>query len=552
MLLIFGLDGATLELVRPLADKGLLPNLQRLFGAGAWGPLQSTVPPATFPAWTTFMTGVNPGRHGIFDFTRRVSGRYAVEFVNGSFRKVPTVWNRLSAAGKRVAVLGVPGTYPPEPLNGCMISGFDTPVTVRADASFVYPPELAPLVEASGGFPFADFQEFRVDRQWYREALRGLLQGVATKARLATRILRRERWDCAMVLFGESDTVAHHFWRHCDPASPRFDESGAAEFGGAIRSVYAALDSAIGDLIEASQPDAVLVCSDHGFGGAATIAVHLNRQLEQAGLLRWRQGGVMARGAAIGKRHLLQWMPARMQARCFRLAGGRVAGAVESAARFGAIDWEHTQAFSEELNYFPSVWLNLRDRERQGTVAAGQYEQVCAAVTAVLRQLRDPDTGAAVVERVWRRDQVYEGPWVHQAPDLIIEFALKDGYSYTCLPSHGAGAPLRRMSSAEVAGGKLSGLSGSHRRDGLFALVGPVTQGVFHGATIADMTPTILALCGVAVPEGLDGRVLSCVAGRFTKAVAGGEDPPSEAEIGYDPAQERIVEDRLRALGYIE
>ena len=112
-LLVIGLDGATLDLVAPWAAAGELPVLGRLMRAGAWGPLRSTLPPATFPAWTSLVTGVNPGRHGILDFVERVPGTLRVRFVNGSQRRTPALWTRLSARGRRVAVLTVPATIRP-------------------------------------------------------------------------------------------------------------------------------------------------------------------------------------------------------------------------------------------------------------------------------------------------------------------------------------------------------------------------------------------------------------------------------------------------------
>jgi predicted AlkP superfamily phosphohydrolase/phosphomutase len=108
--LIVGLDGATLDLIEPWAAAGDLPNLARLMRAGAWGRLRSTNPPATFPAWTSLMTGVNPGKHGIYDFTRRVEGTYRVEFLNATYRQQPSAWQHLSQACKRVAVIGLPAT----------------------------------------------------------------------------------------------------------------------------------------------------------------------------------------------------------------------------------------------------------------------------------------------------------------------------------------------------------------------------------------------------------------------------------------------------------
>ncbi|MGH7788430.1 MAG: alkaline phosphatase family protein, partial [Candidatus Binatia bacterium] len=297
MLLILGLDGATLDLVEPWVADGTLPNLGRVLAEGAWGPLASTVPAATFPSWTSFMTGVNPGRHGIFDFTRRDGGAYAVRFVNSTFRKAPTIWRLLSDAGRRVSVLGLPGTYPPEAINGYMISGFDTPVTTRADASFVHPPEFADEVAEAGGFPFADFQEFSLGPGWHAQALQSLCDGIERKTALAERVLARAPWDCFMLLFGESDTAAHHFWGLHDPASPRHDAAGAAVLGNPLRTVYAALDEAIGRLRRRVPDATVLVVSDHGFGGSGTTGLHLNRWLAQEGLLSFAPRARRARWA---------------------------------------------------------------------------------------------------------------------------------------------------------------------------------------------------------------------------------------------------------------
>src|SRR4051794_34953860 len=343
MLLILGLDGATLDLVEPWVADGTLPNLGRLIGAGAWGRLASTIPAATFPSWTTFMTGVNPGRHGVFDFTRRDPGAYRVRFVNSTFRKAHTVWRLLSEGGRRVGVLGVPGTYPPEPINGCMISGFDTPVTTRADASFVHPPELAADVAAAGGFPFADFQEFRIDSGWHARALASLCDGIERKTTLAERLLTRERWDCFMLMFGESDTAAHHFWSFHDRRSPRYDAAGAAALGNPLRTVYAALDDAIGRLLARVPGATVLIASDHGFGGVGTTALRLNRWLAEEGYLAFapRRRGSRAAGAL--RAAAVRAIPARWQAPCFRAAGGRLVSRIESGVRFGGIDWRGTR-----------------------------------------------------------------------------------------------------------------------------------------------------------------------------------------------------------------
>src|SRR6185369_7267600 len=254
-LVVVGLDGATLDLIRPWIADGTLPHLARLCDRGAWGRLRSTIPPATFPAWTSLVTGVNPGRHGVLDFTERVPGTYRVRFVNGGRRRAAALWTRCNAAGRRSAVLTVPGTYPPEPVDGVMVSGWDSPLTTAADGSFVHPrgfyDEMTRVV--GGRLPFADFQEIAAGPGWHAHALAQLVDGVARRTRLVRHCLRD--CDVLMVVYGESDTVAHHFWRFHDPQSPRFAPSPFRE---AIRQVYRILDTALGEIIATTPPEATI------------------------------------------------------------------------------------------------------------------------------------------------------------------------------------------------------------------------------------------------------------------------------------------------------
>jgi predicted AlkP superfamily phosphohydrolase/phosphomutase len=292
MIAIVGLDGATWDLAGPFLEAGDMPALASLVRAGARGALRSTTPPVTFPAWSSFMTGTNPGKHGIFDFTRRVPGTYEVAFVGSRDRRMPTMWKLLSDAGRRVAVLGVPTTYPPEPINGIMVGGFDSPVATGIDGSFVHPREFyAEMTRAVGPYAITDFQELTIGPGWHADALPKILAAVDRKRDLARYVLRREPWDCFMVLFGEADTASHHFWMFADPRSPRFDAQGAQRFGSALRDVYRRLDAALGAIVAELPSDAsVLVASDHGFGGAGTSVLHLNRWLADHGWLTFRAG----------------------------------------------------------------------------------------------------------------------------------------------------------------------------------------------------------------------------------------------------------------------
>ncbi len=557
-LLIIGLDGATFDLIEPWAASGDLPHLARLMDDGAWGRLRSTTPPATFPAWTSMMTGVNPGQHGIFDFSRRVPGTYRLEFINATYRQRPSAWQLLSRAGQRVGVMGLPATYPPEAVNGFFISGFDSPVTTGIDHSFVYPPELYDEIhQAVGPYEITGFQELRIGAGWHQTALRKLLRAACRRTEIAAYLLDREAWDCFFVHFGESDTVAHHFWAFHDPHSPRYDRTRAAGLGHAIRAVYQVLDQAAGELrIRAGDDATLMVVSDHGCGGTGERVVYLNRWLAQQDWLHFSPSS--AAGAVAGRlKRLGAALPVPLQEWAFRGPLRRLVGQLESHARLGGIDWTRTRAFSEEVNTFPAICLNVRGREPLGIVEPGaEYERMRDEILSQVVEWRNPETGQPIAARAWRREELYHGPTVETAPDIVLEPALDRGYAYTFLSSGGQpGEPTRILARSERLGAKGGSMNGSHRPDGVLILAGAgVRPGVrLDGPQIVDVTPTLLHLLGVPPPAGLDGRVLSqaLVSGsrgqvQFEPAATDATPPPSP----YSAQQAIEVGQRLRGLGY--
>ncbi len=504
--------------------EGYLPNLRRLRERGEYLPLQSTLPPATYPAWTSCVTGVNPGRHGVFDFTELVRGAYQVRFLNSTFRKAPAVWNVLSAAGKRVGILGVPGTFPPEPVNGFMVSGFDSPVATRPDRSCVYPETLYPEVR---GWRYADFQEHRLGRGWHARALHSMLRSIETKEKIAGTLFSREPWDFFMVVFGESDTVAHHFWLFHDPESPRHTPGPAT----AIQEVYSRLDTAVGRLAALAGPEVTVgVVSDHGFGGAGDHVVHLNAWLAEKGYLAFRK-----QKKNVLKQMALTLVPTALRGALFRRFGG-LAGRLESGARFSGIDWNRTTAWSEELNYFPSIHVNLAGREACGQVNPEDYE---AFVTKLCEALE----AWGPVARAWPRKSLYHGPHCERAPDIVLEMALENGYSYTCLRSAPGCPPVRGLMPEERMGGKERGTAGTHRGAGVLFL-SEKTEAV--SARLEDVAPTILKVVGVEGPR-MDGHSL------LGREGAGGVPSPFRTvEQPYSEEEEAIIAARLRALGYHE
>lgn len=549
--IVIGLDGADVDVMNGLGP-AQLPNLFGLIERGAWARLESVQPPATLPNWTTFLTGLDPGTHGVFDFTLREG--YRVRFSAGTVREAPTVAARLDRLGLRCAVAGFPATWPPEPLeNGVFLSGWDSPVAFEADASFVWPPVLHDaIVKRFGERRFDDVDEFDADAPGWHAALPGALERrIARKAELARWLLAREQWDLFAFYFGESDTASHHLWAHHDPGSPRHPAGCLDEERDGLARVYRALDRSVGELVEAAGEHAeVTIVSDHGSGGASDRVLYLNRALAEAGLLRFVPGSPLGALASRAKDVALTRLPSAARERLFRLAGRALPGLVESRARFGAIDFSDTRAFSDELNYFPSVSFNVRGREPNGQVDPRDVEALRAEVTDALLALRDPWSGAPVVAKVWPRESLYRGPHVERAPDLLLELHLVDGYSVNLMPSAsappGTGA-WRRLAPEEHLGRKGRSLAGSHRPRGLYVAAGPRVRPVGEiRARMADATATLLARLDLD-PGALHGRVLREAIRRGDRRALPEADAP-RTDRG-DPTK---LEARLRALGYID
>ena len=562
--LVLGLDGFDLGLVQQFGPE-CLPNLHALMARGVFAALESVQPPATLPNWTTFLTGVDPARHGVFDFTTRKG--YRVRFTAGTAREVPTVFRQLDRLGLRCACLSFPATWPPEELeHGIFVSGWDAPVAFEADRSFMWPRSLYDeTVQRFGAPTFDDVDEFHADAPgWVDRLPLALEQRVARKTDWARWLLERQDWDVFAVYFGESDTASHYLWAHHDPESPRRPLSVSTEQRRGLQRVYEALDQAVGSLLEAAGGDAteITVLSDHGSGGSSDKVLYLNRLLAQHGLLRFaKQRG---RGGARLKEIALRHFPPRLRERLFRFGNAWLPSRLESNVRFGAIDMRNTLAFSDELNYFPGIYLNLAGREPQGTVQPEQKRETILRVRSALLDTRDPWSGKPVFRDLVPREELFEGPHLNRAPDLLLDLHLDNGFSYNLMPSsprprrsrltgpQPTSSPFRKLTEHEKLGKKGRSLPGSHRSHGFMTLAGPSVRAAGQlDAHIADMTATLLSRLGLSVPPSFKGRVL-------WEALCNDRDASAQALPEASPVTSRatrnegLIESRLRALGYIE
>jgi len=550
--LVIGLDGVTFDLLGPWIEAGELPNLRRLMQHGASGRLQSTMPPISSSSWTSFTTGVNPGKHGVVDFVYPKPDSYKVTMVNATACQTRSVWNWLNDAGRRVGLLGIPTTYPPEPVDGFMVSGFLAP---GPESEWAYPPELKnELLARLGTFLLSPDERYRSSRHLDR-FLDDLTASVENRTQAALYLVREKAWDLFTVVYWDTDMVQHETWRLLDPSHPRYDAAEAAASRERILAFHRKVDADIGRLLAAvaGEPELlVAVMSDHGFGPVHSFFL-TNNWLAGLGLLRFKRGPWTSFKRLLFR---LGFTPLSM----FRLVRAVGLGRLRSQVRFQQkagllnriflsfddVDWARTRAFS--IGSFGQVYINLAGPRPQGIVRPGQeYQDVKDHIVQAALTLKDPRSGKRLIERVYRREEIYSGPHVERAPDLIVQ---PWGWEYMAF-GHADFGSNRLVE-------PITGLSGHHRPDGIVILSGPgVKPGTsLEKASILDLTPTILHALGTPVPRDLDGRVLaeafdpsSPLAAPVMYSQANVyKDAASTSDLSDDEMAE--VQDKLRGWGY--
>lgn len=554
--LIIGLDGATFDLMLPWIEEGHLPNLARLLRGGIWGPLESTIPPITPCAWSSFMTGKNPGKHGLFDFVEPNRDGRGFQFTNASFRDGETLWACLSRHGRRVGVVNVPMTYPPEPVNGFLISGLDTP---HEQSQFMYPIEIRhELIEAG--------IHYRIDQQHLgnmrsaarrRQQLRNIAEAESARTAAFRHLSQDRPADFRMIVYGATDQVQHHFWHFMDPSHDKYDPAGE-EFRDAIRDTYIHIDKQLGLLLEECDEDTVvIIMSDHGFGPTSSVRVRLNQVLHDAGLLKFQDqklGGVITQKFAAWTDKVLRSTLSSDAKRTIAGLFPRLRVWFENLDE-ARIDWTQTAAFvNEAYRSSPSVWLN-----GAMTNGNGESAELRQSVEKVLTSLVDPITGKRVIGRCYRPDEIYDGPHTERAPSILPSW-WEDGFLLEQSDPRHDGRPNVERSSAPLQGGVE--FAGSHRLDGvLIASGGPIRRGSAPvNARIIDIAPTVLHLMGVPIPSDMDGRVLSEVLDKDfvesnpieweqTETQADSEVP--EDVHAFTEQESELIARRLQALGYI-
>lgn len=557
---VLGLDGATFDLILPWVSEGRLPAFSRLISEGAWGELESVPNQRSGAAWTSFMTGKNPGKHGIFEFYEYLPSSYNLRFINSRDRDGESLWQILSQLNKKVGVINVPMTYPAEEVNGFLVAGLDSPST--KSKGFTYPSHLLERLPGEfGDYILEPGLTGAIVGGNTNEAVDMLQKELRQKMEVSNYLMKNSPWEFFMVVLRSLDAAQHCFWKYMDSTHPDFNTSESRQYGNTILDTYRMIDGFIGELMTSLDDDTnLVVMSDHGFGKKHPANNQLNQWLKGRGLLfhtissKKKDGGLLSKiyREVIGKtpRRAKEWLWENLPS---------LRDEVQSRLCFSNMDWPKTRAYSDTL--FPNIRINLKGRELKGVVEPGkEYEELIKVLISELKDLRDMNSGEKIVDKVFRQEEIYHGKYTDNAPDLLIRWRedliisgikLSDGdhFSEPFIPA--------------IPGEDCRVISGDHHLKGIFLSWGKnIRKGIeIEGARIMDLAPTILSIMGESVPEDMDGKVISRIFdGEFLKGnpisyhknLDGGKGTSIRTPHQYTHEEKEEIEVRLRGLGYLE
>ena len=357
--LVIGIDGVPHPLLDTFIKNGTMPNLNQILTQGfTLHSMNASLPEISSVSWTSFMTGVNPGQHGIFGFTHLRPGSYQLHFTNSKDIMSPTFWQILSKQRKvsKTLVINVPSTYPALPIEGLLVSGF---VAIDFEKA-VYPSSYVPLLRSMHYIIDVDAEKARKDKKGFYV---DILQSLSVRRKVFLELFDREPWDLCVFCITETDRL-HHFF---------FDEKDTLTF----EKPYQVIDETILDLYGAAQNKwgenfLFLILSDHGFS-VLKREVNLNAYLQKMGLLK-----------------------------------------LDSSKEYYEKVGRGTLAFAMDPGR-----IYIHDKKfPKGHVTADQASKTREQVKAVLSDLKTED-GTPVIHSIFEKEKIYQGPYLEQAPDLV-------------------------------------------------------------------------------------------------------------------------------------
>ncbi|MFH1415823.1 MAG: alkaline phosphatase family protein [Elusimicrobiota bacterium] len=518
--IIIGLDGASYSLIGDWIDNGELPNLRAIKDTGYSSILQSTIPFHSAPAWTSMITGVNPGRHGIFDFFY-VKDR-DIHTVNSHCRRRSAYWNILDGYGLRSLVINVPCTYPPEPLNGCMITGIMTP---SKKSQFTYPDALKnelPDYQLDSwwqALPFmADFKD--------KKKLLGITKKIIDM-RFATliKLMSENEWDTAFLVVRILDHIQHYLWEDRD----------------VLLEAYKHIDRYVGMIRKDYGYSNLFIVSDHGFR-AASKCFYANNFLANNGYLKFTEGVSMRIIILKGILNRMIAFILRIFSKIFNLdrmtQNSAIRKLIDSYVFTPPQIFKTSQAYNSSAS---SCGIFLNDKSIRNDIVEK------------LKCIKDPETGREVIKSVYLREDIFDGDCVKDAPDII--FLVNDDYTMSDR-LFAVGARFKDIFSAdkklaEVYSTREFGHIGEHARNGIMMAAGPLIKH-FTGETdsIYDIVPTLLYGMDLGRIENTDGRIMDIFNKELNMKSFKSQPRKGHGDYRMDEDDEETIKMRLKELGY--
>ncbi|MGE5226462.1 MAG: alkaline phosphatase family protein [Planctomycetaceae bacterium] len=521
-------DGADWRILDPLLEQGALPNLQALLDRGQRDVLRSTVPTHSWAAWPSFLTGVDPVDHGVYDILETVPGTHKQYPVTYKSIKARTFLDDLTAADKNVLMVDVPLTFPPPKVHGSLLAGGVLP----KNRTFTAPDDLPETLSKAG----LDWPINGMSWTTYHNKpdpyLDEAYEVTAKRIKVAEWLMDNTEWDLMASVWVSIDRTQHALSNYVAPDHPDYVKNKDTRIGKKVADIFRQTDEAIGSFVSrAREDDIILFISDHGFQ-SCTRTINMDRMLKEFGYLEFT-----ASNAVLGP---MQWGPMRKIARKVYDTLG-LHGKVSLPQ---PVNWAKTRAYTTIRSTGEGVSVNLAGREIDGVVDPGDFEKVREALMDRLGNYVDPKTGKKPVKEIHKREEVFKGRYAETAPDILMVPA--EGYSLT-----------HAKSAIEDA----DWVSGDHRIEGVIVAVGPKAKPFEQPPALIDMAPTLVAALDAPTAVKPTGRVLHEIVGSEAKLTereateassAGAGIPGMGNEAGVSDTEADEMEEHLRGLGYIE
>tara|TARA_Y100000034_G_C6909557_1_gene423531 strand:- start:198 stop:1766 length:1569 start_codon:yes stop_codon:yes gene_type:complete len=482
--IIIGFDGGTFSVIDKLIEENKLPHLKQLMEEGTRSTLTSTVQPSSEQAWASFSTGLNNGKHGIFGFLN-FKEDYSFKLVSGLDRKGDSLWKILGEYDKKSIVVNMPMSYPPEKINGIIVGGFLSP---NKNSNYTYPEELKEEINEEFPDYIIDVHppnvEFTEEKKIDKFVNKSLM-AIEQRYKLASHLMKKNKWDLFTVVFTTSDRIQHKFW-----------DCKYEKYSDVLERIYIKIDEKIGELIK-EQEGHIIVASDHGFTKLEK-EIALNVWLYQKGFLKVKDSKKTKSNKTL---KILKFFKNKFMINNQRLLTKfPFLNKFVSSMLYKEIDWENTKAFAVSSG---NIRINLKEREAKGCVNKEEYEGLRNKLIEEIKNFKDPISGRNVCKKVYKREEIYKGPYVKDAPDIINLF--DERYK----PSMG----IKNKEKVFIEEGDPlfnERNPGNHHMNGILVIKGPEIREkiILDEANIMDIAPTVLHLMEVPIPEEIDGKVL--------------------------------------------